>query len=387
MVLHLLRADSSLRNRIAVVDESGEWLTGWQGQFARLGISVLRSPGVHHPGPDVHALSDFVADRRMLRSGLPYDLPRAEAFEGFCRHLIEDADLAAPIACRAIDSERVGRSILLRTTGPDILATRVVVASNPHKRVIPDWVWGVLGQGCTGIAHADDVDLRQLSDLRGESITVVGGGLSAGHLACGAAQRGAHVRLVSRRPLQVRPFDTDPGWLGPKNLADYSATDDPLLRLRQARAARGGGTMPQWMHDRIQDAVAAGVISLHESDVTSATPHDGRCRLALANDTTMETDRLWLATGTCPDLSAIRFLDPLLPDVVEVDGYPLTDANLRVGAHPIHVMGRLATLTLGPAAGNLWGARHAARRITQAITGVDLDALTIRAGKTRNKST
>jgi hypothetical protein len=30
-------------------------------------------------------------------------------------------------------------------------------------------------------------------------------------------------------------------------------------------------------------------------------------------------------------------------------------------------MGRLATLTLGPAAGNLWGAQRAAERITEAI--------------------
>ena len=143
--------------------------------------------------------------------------------------------------------------------------------------------------------------------------------------------------------------------------------------------------MPQWMHDRIHDAESTGAISLHHADVTSATTNGGRCGLELSDGTTIETDRLWLATGTRPDLSAIRFLEPLLPDVVEVDGYPLTDANLRIGAHPIHVMGRLATLVLGPAAGNLWGARHAARRITQAVTGVDLDALTIRSNNnTRN---
>jgi len=40
----------------------------------------------------------------------------------------------------------------------------------------------------------------------------------------------------------------------------------------------------------------------------------------------------------------------------------------------VFVTGRLATTELGPAAGNLWGARMAARAISRAITSVDLDA-------------
>ena len=90
--------------------------------------------------------------------------------------------------------------------------------------------------------------------------------------------------------------------------------------------------------------------------------------LALDDHTTLEADRVWLATGTTPDIGAFRYLA-----VPVVHGLPITDDGLRLGAHPVHVMGRLATLTLGPAAGNLWGAQRAASRITKAITGVDLE--------------
>lgn len=49
-----------------------------------------------------------------------------------------------------------------------------------------------------GIATSDRVDLR-CADLAGRSVVVVGGGMSAGLLAAGAAERGATVTMVCRR--------------------------------------------------------------------------------------------------------------------------------------------------------------------------------------------
>lgn len=49
-----------------------------------------------------------------------------------------------------------------------------------------------------GIATSDCVDLRG-AELEGRRVAVVGGGMSAGLLAAGAAERGAHVMLVCRR--------------------------------------------------------------------------------------------------------------------------------------------------------------------------------------------
>ena len=37
--------------------------------------------------------------------------------------------------------------------------------------------------------------------------------------------------MILRRPLQIRNFDTDPGWLGPKYLNDYYAEPDAHRRI------------------------------------------------------------------------------------------------------------------------------------------------------------
>ncbi|MEM9466244.1 MAG: FAD-dependent oxidoreductase [Actinomycetota bacterium] len=372
MALHLLRADPSLRDGMVVLDPAGEWLTTWDRQFARLEIDVLRSPSVHHPDPDVDALASFVSHQSMMSSGLPYDLPLTSSFRAFNRHAIERAELPQPMALqpRGVHLEQDGR-LRLDCASSTITTDRLVIAANPHRRQIPDWVWPLCGQSSAQLAHASDIDLRALPDLTGERITIVGGGLTAAHLAIGATHRGAQVDIAARRPIVTRSFDTEPGWLGPKNLRGYERCEDPAERLAMARSARGGGTMPPWMRSRLDHEQ----IRLHEGvEITEAHGTDNGYRLTFATGEHRRADRVWLATGTTPDLGALRCIDPVRPDIATVEGLPIPDDDLRIGLPPVHVMGRLATLKLGPAAGNLWGARHAARRIAEAITGVDTTA-------------
>ena len=374
-VLHLQRADPTLADETVVIDPSGRWMSTWDNQFERLGIDVLRSPIVHHPAPDVDALSYFVARHGFERSRLPYDPPTTAAFSAFTQHITDEAELAEPLALRPhrVTAEVDDGGVRIETPGSPIVADRLIVATNPHRRSIPNWAWLLCGQGLAEFAHADDVDLDSLPDLVGQRITVVGGGLTAGHLAVGAGERGASVDLVARRPLQIRAFDTDPGWLGPKYLRDFEDCPEPSERFELARAARGGGTLPQWMRDQLGHER----VTIHEgTEVSGAMPDPDGCRLELTNGETITAHRVWLATGTTPDLGALRCLEPLLPDIATIGGLPVTDDDLRVGLHPVHVTGRLAIHTLGPAAGNLWGARQAALRITRAITGIDIEMMT-----------
>ena len=80
LMLHLLEADPDLRDDITVIDPSGEWMSTWYEQFARLEIDNLRSPGVHHPSPNVDDLFDFITNNQCEQSGLPYNLPTTSAF-------------------------------------------------------------------------------------------------------------------------------------------------------------------------------------------------------------------------------------------------------------------------------------------------------------------
>ena len=378
--IHLRLADPDLK--VAVLDRSGGWLSTWRQQFARAEITTLRSPVVHHPSPDPYALAQFMDDAELEPSGLPYNIPTTDAFEQFCDALVAHHAIDDPLAVAPSSIHSDARSVQLDCGETSIAAQHLVIATNPYKRPLPEWIWPLLGQKPGLVRHGYDVDLAALPHVAGEQILIVGGGLTAAHLALGAARRGAHVKLASRRNLSVRSFDTAPGWLGPKYLDSFDAEPDPARRLAMAGRARSGGSIPGWIHERLTSFSGPGSIDLCESTVVQGghlDPASGNCELRLSDGQSVQPTHLWLATGTQPEAEALRCIRPLLDDVASLHGLPIVDERLRLGPHPAYVMGRLATVALGPAAGNLWGAQRAADRITQAITGVDLTCRAIGA--------
>ena len=56
LVTHLLQKKKSMRGRFLVFDPSGTWMNRWHHQFAAFEIPHLRSPAVHQPDPNPHAL-------------------------------------------------------------------------------------------------------------------------------------------------------------------------------------------------------------------------------------------------------------------------------------------------------------------------------------------
>ena len=148
--------------------------------------------------------------------------------------------------------------------------------------------------------------------------------MTAAHLSRGAVLKGASVKMISRRPLQIRDFDTDPGWLGPKYLDDYYAETDPDKRIEIAREARGGGTIPPWIHNSLLDFANSDAIEILESmEVMSAQPKPSKgCLLKLKNGKDVYSDQVWIATGTCSSLQSMECLRPVLKDVSFIDGFP-----------------------------------------------------------------
>ena len=358
---------------VTVIDRTNKWLQAWSRQFEHAGITVLRSPIVHHPYPDALALDTFQIQNGFSASGLPYNPPTSECFLAFCSEIIHDAGLDDPlIAVPQLVHANQNQIELITSTG--IIHSRyLIIASNPHYKIIPQWAQDLFRKPNL-VRHASDVNLLDMTDLDGQSITVIGGGMTAAHLAKGAALKGASVKMISSRPLQIRNFDTDPGWLGPKYLSDYYSETIASKRIQIAQEARGGGTIPPWIHDVLLDLVDEGDIELLEStEVMSAQPTSAEgYLLKLKDEKEIYSDQVWLATGTCSSLQSMECLHPVLENISFVDGFPILDSSLRLKPHPVYVMGRSATFALGPAAGNLWGATRAAHRITRDITGVEL---------------
>ncbi len=368
LVLLLLETHPEQREHLTVVDPAGRWLDRWDDAFERFDIATLRSPGVHHPHPDPGALEHFARCRDLPGTGLPYGIPSTIAFRTFCRDLIERHDLEGLVERgRAVGLERDGRAVRVVLEHRALTADRVVVANDPHRRTLPPWVAALPPLPVHQLAHSADVDLRT-AVLDGEHIGVVGGGLTAAHLALGAVKRGATVTWLTRRPVTERMFDVEPGWLGPLQLEGFHAEPDPHRRRAMATAARGGGSVPPWIVPAIEQARAAGRLSTASTaGITGGTLDGGRLTLAGTDVTVAPLDRLWLATGTTADLAGARALHAVCHDTPTVEGLPVTGPDLRLGPWPVHVMGRLATLALGPAAGNLWGARQGARAIVSSL--------------------
>jgi len=352
-------------NDVVVFDPSGVWLDEWHRSFARLGIEHLRSASVHHPHPQPYALLDFArAHRRAGEFFHTYSLPSTALFADFCTQLIDESGLAAVVRPDAVIEVTADGEIL--TQGGDrVRADHVVWATNSS-------VPAVVFPGREADMCRVDVEIAH----RPGSVAVVGGGLTAAHLVERAVERGAHVEWLTRREVELRDFDTDPGWLGPKEMEGFAAEPDPRLRLERVFAARGGGTVPPWIMRRISRAEQAGRVCRRVGAIAidGVDGVDGASVVGVRVDgVAVAVEQVILATGSRPCVAASPPLDRLCRsvDVECIDGRPVLDNSLRLPGSVVHVMGRLAQLQLGPTAGNLAGARHGAERVVGSVVGVD----------------
>jgi len=349
---------------VVVLDPTGRWLAHWEASFRRLGITHLRSPVVHHPHPDV----DAILRRADLRDGDittgPVPVPSQRIFMAVVRDLVDELEL--------VERVRPTSAVALRPCG----STAVRVECDDGTTVRADHV--VLATNSAVPVAVEGVGARVVPELPetcpGERLVVVGGGLTAAQLVRCALSSEVELTMVTRRPIVERMFDVDPGWMGPKFLAGFSVLDSPGERLAAARSARDGGSMPAEDAEWLRELVASGGVELREGVPAVGVERRGNELLVhLADDGELRADHVVTATGS----RYTAFDDPLLGAFAArghlgvLDGVPLLDPALRVPGTSIHAVGRAATIELGPAAGNLSGARRAARRIAAHLAGVD----------------
>lgn len=342
---------------VVVVDPAGRWLDAWNRALDRQGVRVLRSPGVHHPAPDDMAFISASAgpdgvlssDGAPAMSG-PLKRPSTVAFRQFCHELAGRTGLDGLVQSGSVvDLRRDGSSWCASLAdGRTIAARRVVWAGNPQRLRL-------LGDVSTGarVAHAHDFDRDAI--VFGERVAVIGGGQSAGRLALEVDARGAEVIVVSRSPRRLADLDIDAGWLMDDHLVPFRAIDDPSQRRvivdRERRGSMTADLLDELAARRICCLDGVGEIGLRVADV-------GVC-VGIAG-AEVPVDRVILATGSTPDVRADKALAMLVrAGAPHVDGLPVISDQLE-WLDGLYVVGGLAALALGPAAGNLGGARLAA---------------------------
>lgn len=378
---YLLQKRKSWGDRIQFFDPSGVWLSHWQRQFARLEIPHLRSPAVHNPAANPFALRDFAQDRD-TELYPPYDLPGTKLFIDFCDRIIQDYELqnqVVPTTVENIVPLEKGFQLWLGD-GSMVLARRVVVANGGGQKFLPDWVDKIeTSYPSDRLQHSSQIDLRNLH-YRGERILIIGSGLTSGHLAIGAANRGAKVTMMARRVFYEKYFDADPGWLGPKYLKDFHATTCWQSRWQTVVGARNGGSLTPTILTQLRRLKAEGKVEFIENCQVqkaqwqeSISAWDLEChngeKLVSDRLSVGSQNRLWLATGFTLNVSQQPFLQTMIQHhpIPIVNGLPVLSTHLRWGNHELYLMGGLAALQVGPTARNLSGARMASERIVDAL--------------------
>lgn len=375
LTTHLLQKSTKHYHKFLVFDPSQTWLSQWQQQFAGQQIPYLRSPAVHHPDPNPHQLRTF-AEKRHNELFPPYDRPGTKLFKDFCDEVIRRWKLADKIypakVIQILPTKHSSRSRfqLVLDTGETIIARRVVLATGSDKVQFPNWVDCITSDYPSDrLCHSQQVNLNQLK-LIGERILIVGGGLTSGHLAKGAINLGATVTLMTRKQLQEKIFDADPGWLGPKYLKDFHAQTNWYVRYQQIQQARNGGSMTPEMMLQLRKASHEGKISINECcQIRDAQWQDNLWQISCLDDSKYQFNRIWLATGTRFNVTE----HPLLQNVLEaytteiINGLPVLDEYLRLPKSNFFIMGGLAALQIGPVARNIGGGKMACQRIVPAI--------------------
>ncbi|MEM6445723.1 MAG: FAD/NAD(P)-binding protein [Cyanobacteria bacterium P01_D01_bin.123] len=382
LATHLIQKKKLMRERFVVIDPAGTWMQQWQHQFAAMEIPHLRSPAVHHPDPNPHALRAFAAGKT-AELFPPYDLPGTSLFQGFCQHTIQRWGLTEKVVAARVKqinpyrhTSREYRFRLVMANGRSLSARRVVLAMGGGSPLLPEWVGNITSTyPADRLCHAQDVDLRRLK-LAGETILIVGSGLTSGHLALGAIARGATVMMMARRQFYEKLFDTDPGWLGPKYLSQFHAEPNWERRWQMMRAARNGGSLTPAILTRLRRASRQDKLTFYERCQIKQAEWEGTAWQVQCEHSNVHVcvahqsiDRIWLATGSQLNaeqwdlLSEFRSVFPC----PMVNGMPILDEFLRWPGSNLFIMGGAAALRIGPVARNLFGARLASRCIVPAL--------------------
>jgi cation diffusion facilitator CzcD-associated flavoprotein CzcO len=373
----LLQKRPPLHRRLRIVDPSGQWLTRWQRQMERYEIPWLRSPSPHHPHPNAHALRRFAHNQQRHRQlEGRYGLPHTDLFAAFCREVISEFALEGRVQAASVEhiglpANGKGPLELSLSDGTTVQAGRLVIATGNGTPQWPAGIKGIAGEApVDALQHSDAIDLPALRLRPGERILIVGGGLTSAHLSLGALRRGAQVQLLCRRNLKQKPFDADPGWLGPKYLKGFLAEPCMHRRRHLVLEARDGGSITPEAAAELRQAQRRGELQLHEhSEVQAALWRSDQWEIVCTGGQRLSADRIWLATGHRQGVSQHPLLQQLHQQqpIELVDDWPVLGPDLRWPGTTVHLMGGLAALQVGPAARNLFGGREAAQRICRAV--------------------
>ncbi len=360
-------------SQLGILDPNERLLTHWRQYSSSIGMAHLRSTSVHHLHPDPVDLRRFAAQqkRENLESSSPlfyppYYKPSLSLFNLHSEKVLSEFHLPECHLRHHVEKiEREGELYTVKTReGISFKSRRVILATGFERELnLPPFASKeILSEdGSPMVQHIFSAQERTLPK-REERVAVVGGGISAGHLALSLLRRGAHVTWISRHPLRENQYDADPGWIGPKNMSRFA----PLTseeRREKIEKSRQLGTLPTTLFNEVQKEIKGGNLHFYTTEVERVS--EGTLWTTEGREIPVKS--VLLATGFKRGAYHDFGLD--LSEVIEpssLSPFGVVPSKTLEIAKNLFVMGRLAELEIGPMARNIVGARRAADRISRA---------------------
>mmetsp|Transcript_8887 Transcript_8887/g.19960 ORF Transcript_8887/g.19960 Transcript_8887/m.19960 type:complete len:492 (-) Transcript_8887:360-1835(-) len=418
-------------SNIQIVDDEPQLLHKWKTRTAATGMSYLRSSSSYHLDVREDGLKRFASEKRTKSKNnkhdplfaADYQRPKLDFFNHHCDHVIAKNRLdKVHLQGRVTDiiPKETHVEVEIQRPNGDIVtsyAENIVLALGSDVPAYPDWATeDMIHAGKVRHIFADDDSSGDDSFYpRRQSIAIVGGGISAAHLALKLDREQAATRntscnteidnvmqtkihILCRHEMREKQFDTHQDWMMdsfaskrseagggqgiPKCQRHFASLNSFVERRNVIKRERQAGTISPSVsrgEGGLRYAIEEERIHWHEGDIRSVTEVESSGQLSISTlaDENIVVDQIILATGfgkrpPCADLiNSIAVKNNLLMCPC---GYPAPDESLRWHKR-IYLAGALAELELGPSARNIAGARLTSERIVAAATMTNVASL------------
>lgn len=371
MATYLIKSGKATAEKLAIIDPYPSPLWKWKQNTERIKMPYLRSPSVHQLDPNPFGLEAFAKKNGYSSCNHfygRYDRPSLSLFNEHCEHLYSELQLKdcwiQGKVCTLTRIENLNAWQATLNSGKIIVSKQVILAVGlSDQPYYPDWAAPLKQQGIP-IHHIFEDSLPAVVP----DITIIGGGITAAHYAIRLANEyPGKVTLLSRHSFRIHKFDSEPGWLGPKNMRQFNDTTCYKERRNMIKDARHKGSMTKELYMKLMHAETKGDLSIIVNEPVAVNEVNGTILIALKDKSFLKTKTVVLATGFLPSLPhwLLRTVQTeILP--CATCGYPIVSPETLEWQKNLFVMGALAELEIGPVARNIAGARRAAERILKA---------------------
>lgn len=364
-----------LRNRIVILDSQSHLVQNYFNLMSNTGQKVMRSPYEHQIAPDGNLqMLDFARlhlsmlseiERKQVKLGLSgqRSIVPLDIFIAHTTHVIGVYNLNEFAYQFTVESISKGnqaeddRWIIKSKNGYSVKAKAVILATG-NQTAPWNQILTMARRQYSDRVQSAYKQIRQIES--GETIVVVGSGLTAGHVILKILQAKAHPVWIVRSEERYRCADFDTAYFRSEGIAHFRRlpTEEKVRVLAEENR---GSLMLEFVHlfealeETSQIQVYRGSTVEHVGE-TSA----GKLDIHLSSGAAVAADRIIVATGLVPN-------HQLLPEETLLldEKYPLLNEDtLEVkDLKNFHVAGALASLALGPAAKNIDGLRLASEII------------------------